>query len=79
MPPLLDRRLISEVRTIEEVKARTVARQLAKEEGLFVGISSGLNIAGAIQLAVELGTGHTVATVACDSGLKYLAGDLFDF
>jgi cysteine synthase A len=54
-----------------------MARRLAKEEGLFAGISSGLNVVGAIQLAGELGAGRRVATVAVDTGLKYLAGDLY--
>jgi cysteine synthase A len=54
-----------------------MARRLAREEGLFAGTSSGLNIAAAVQLARELGPGRRVATVAVDSGLKYLAGDLF--
>ena len=55
-----------------------MARRLAREEGLLVGTSSGLNVAAAVQLARELGLGRTVATVAVDSGLKYLAGDLFE-
>lgn len=38
--------------------------------------STGLNVVGALQLARELGPGHAVVTVACDSGIKYLAGDL---
>lgn len=42
-----------------------------------VGTSSGLNIAAAVTLAGELGPGKVVATVAVDTGLKYLAGDLF--
>ena len=54
-----------------------MARRLAREEGVFVGTSSGLNIAAAVKLAGELGPGNVVATVAVDSGLKYLAGDLF--
>ena len=66
-----------EVRTIEEAAAREMARRLAKEEGIFAGTSSGLNVAAALQLAQELGPGHTVATVAVDSGFKYLAGDLY--
>lgn len=77
IPPLLNKKLYSSVRTIKEADARKLVRRLAKEEGIFVGTSSGLNILGAIQLAIELGEGHTVATVACDSGLKYLSGDLF--
>lgn len=78
VPPLLDKSLFSEVRTVEESEARKMAQRLAKEEGIFAGISSGLNVVGAVQLATELGEGHTVATVACDSGMKYLSGDLFD-
>ena len=54
-----------------------MAKQLAREEGLLVGTSSGLNIAAAVRLAQELGPGKAVATVAVDTGLKYLAGDLF--
>ena len=54
-----------------------MAKRLAREEGLFVGTSSGLNIAAAVRLAEELGAGKTVTTVAVDTGLKYLAGDLF--
>jgi cysteine synthase A len=55
-----------------------MARRLAREEGVLVGTSSGLNIAAAVQLARELGPGRVVGTVAVDSGLKYLAGDLFE-
>ena len=47
-----------------------MARQLAREEGLLVGTSSGLNIAAAVQLARELGPGKTVATVAVDTGFE---------
>lgn len=76
-PPLLDRDIFDESRAIHEAAAREMARRLAAEEGLLAGTSTGLNVVGAIQLAEELGSGHTVATVACDTGLKYLAGDLF--
>jgi cysteine synthase A len=55
-----------------------MARRLAQEEGIFVGVSTGLNIAGTLQVARELGPGHTVVTVAVDTGLKYLAGDLYE-
>jgi cysteine synthase len=41
------------------------------------GVSTGLNVVEALQLARELGPGHTVATAAVDTGLKYLAGDLY--
>jgi len=76
-PPHLQDGDYDEVRTVEEPAAREMARRLAKEEGIFAGTSSGLNVAAALQLAQELGRGHTVATVAVDTGLKYLAGDLY--
>jgi len=54
-----------------------MAWTLAQQEGLFAGTSTGLNVVAALQLASEIGAGHTVVTVAVDSGLKYLAGDLY--
>jgi cysteine synthase len=78
VPPLLDASVYDEARSIDEGEARRMARRLAREEGIFVGISSGLNVVGALQVASELGPGHTVVTVAVDTGLKYLAGDLFE-
>jgi len=77
IPPLLDEELYDEARVIDEQEARLMARLLAKEEGIFAGTSSGLNVVGALQLAEELGEGKTVVTVAVDTGLKYLAGDLY--
>ncbi|KAJ4190363.1 Cysteine synthase 1 [Fusarium falciforme] len=73
----IDRELYDEARTVHEEDARDMCRRLAKEEGLLVGTSSGLNIAAAIELAKELGPGKKVVTVACDTGLKYLTGSLF--
>jgi cysteine synthase A len=77
VPPHMSDRPYDEARSIDEADARAMANQVAREEGLLVGTSSGLNIAAAVQLARELGSGKTVATVAVDTGLKYLAGDLF--
>jgi cysteine synthase A len=78
IPPLLDPAHYDEIRAIEEADGRTMAQRLAAEEGLLAGTSSGLNVAGAIAIARELGPGHTVVTVAVDTGLKYLAGDLYN-
>jgi cysteine synthase A len=77
VPPHLTRADYDEARAIDEDEAREMVRRLAREEGVFAGTSSGLNVVAALQLAQELGPGHRVATVAVDSGLKYLAGDLF--
>lgn len=78
VPPLLDRQRFDEARGIDEQEARQMARQLAEQEGIFAGTSSGLNVVGALQLAKELGEGKTIVTVACDTGLKYLASDLYN-
>jgi cysteine synthase A len=77
VPPHMTNRPFDEARAVDEADARHMAKRLAREEGLLVGTSSGLNIAAAVQLARELGPGKIVATVAVDTGLKYLAGDLF--
>lgn len=77
VPPLLNSELYDEAGTVREEDARLMCRRLAKEEGLLVGTSTGLNVTAAIRLAKELGPGKTVVTVACDTGLKYMSGDLF--
>jgi cysteine synthase A len=77
VPPHLTRADYDEARAIDEEEARAMVRRLAREEGVFAGTSSGLNVVAALQLARELGAGRRVATVAVDTGLKYLAGDLF--
>jgi cysteine synthase len=51
--------------------------RLLQEEGLLLGGSSGVNVAGAMRLARELGPGHTIVTILCDSGLRY-RGRLFN-
>jgi cysteine synthase A len=45
--------------------------RLLREEGLLVGSTAGLNVAGAVRLARQLGPGHTIVTVLCDGGAKY--------
>jgi cysteine synthase A len=77
VPPHVQRTDYDEALALDEAEARKMARRMAAEEGIFAGTSSGLNVAAAVRLARELGPGHRVATVAVDSGLKYLAGDLF--
>ena len=69
--------LVDEVVAVSDADAYATARRLATIEGLFAGISSGANVFCALHVAKDLGPGHRVVTVAVDSGLKYLAGDLF--
>jgi cysteine synthase len=76
-PPHLYDGSYDEARAIDENEARAMARRAAREEGIFAGTSTGLNLVGALQLARELGPGKIVATVAVDTGLKYLAGSLY--
>ncbi|MCK0069754.1 cysteine synthase A [Kordiimonas laminariae] len=56
---------------IPDDEALPIAFDLLKKEGLCVGSSSGINVAGAIKLAREMGPGHTIVTLLCDSGLRY--------
>lgn len=77
LPPHLQPDRYDEVRAVPERSGREMARRLASEEGLLAGTSSGLNVAGAVEIAKQLGPGKTVVTVAVDTGLKYMAGDLF--
>jgi len=56
---------------VPDQDALTILYQLLREEGLFLGLSSGINIAGAVRLALERGPGQTIATILCDSGAKY--------
>lgn len=76
-PPFLDRDRCTDIRAIDQDDAVVTARRLAAEEGLLCGISTGLNVTAALEIAVQLGPGHTVVTLGCDSGTKYLEGDLF--
>lgn len=76
-PPLLDDRLYDDVLAVPEEEGRSCARRLARDEGILAGASSGLNVAAAIRVASGLSPDEAVVTVAIDSGLKYLNGDLF--
>jgi cysteine synthase A len=56
---------------IPDAEAVAVVFQLLQEEGLCLGSSSGVNVAGAIRLAKDLGPGHTIITLLCDYGTRY--------
>ena len=58
---------------IEDAETVRYVYRLLREEGLFVSSTSGINVAAAVRVARELGPGHTVVTVLCDDGSKYLS------
>lgn len=68
--------LIDEIAAVSNEDAFAMARRLWKEEGIYCGPTAGSNVFTALRVARELGRGKRVVTVICDSGLKYLAGDL---
>lgn len=77
VPRNLDRSILDRVIPVWEEDAFPLARRLAREEGVFVGMSSGAIVWAALQLARELGPGHRIATIAPDSGARYLTTSLF--
>ena len=77
VPSIMRIDLADEIVAVPSEDAATTARALAEQEGLFAGTSSGANVLAALQIARRLGAGGRVVTVLIDSGLKYLAGDLF--
>ena len=56
---------------VTDVECVTTVYRLLREEGLFLGSTSGVNVAAALQIARRLGPGHTIVTILCDSGAKY--------
>ena len=77
IPDNLDRSVLDRVIPVWEEDAFPVARRLAKEEGLFVGMSSGAIAFAALQVATALGPGKRVAMIAPDTGARYLSTVLF--
>jgi len=77
VPPLFSREVVTDVRALPEQEARIMAGRLAREEGIFAGTSTGLNVVAALKLAQEVGRGGTVISTACDTGFKYLNGTLY--
>ena len=76
-PPFLERSQVSEVRTVDQDRAFEMCRRLARDEGVFGGGSTGLNVCGALEIALELGPGKRVVTFGCDNGAKYIGGPIY--
>ena len=62
---------IDNAQHITDVECVRTVYQLLRDEGLFLGSTSGVNVAAAVQIAKQLGPGHTIVTVLCDTGAKY--------
>jgi len=78
VPPNFDRSVVDRIVPAWEEDAFPLARRLAREEGLFVGMSSGAITWASLQLARELGPGKRIAMIAPDSGARYLSTTLFE-
>ena len=77
VPELVRIDMIDEVIAIKSQDAKNFMRNLAREEGLFVGISSGANVLAALQVGEEIGPGKNIVTILPDSGERYLSMDIF--
>ena len=77
LPKIFDRSKVDTVLEVSEKEARAMTKRLAKEEGVFAGMSSGGSIATAVKIANSLESGIVVAII-CDRGDRYLSSDLFD-
>lgn len=75
---MIDHSLVTDYVSIDDQTAMHMARQLAAREGLFVGTSSGANVAAAMQLLADRERGARIVVVLTDTGLKYLSTPLFE-
>jgi cysteine synthase B len=77
LPKIFDASKVDTIIEVSEKEAREMTKRLAKEEGVFAGMSSGGSVAVALKLASQLESGVIVAII-CDRGDRYLSSDLFD-
>ena len=77
LPTIFDRSKVDQVVEVSEAEAKIMTQRLAKEEGVFAGMSSGGSVAAALKIAENINAGIIVAII-CDIGDRYLSSDLFD-
>ncbi|ANE51959.1 PLP-dependent cysteine synthase family protein [Flavisolibacter tropicus] len=77
IPSICRMDLADEIMPVSDEDAYETARRLAREEGIFGGATSGANVWAAMQRAKVIGRGKKIVTIVCDSGLKYLNGELY--
>ena len=78
IPDILNQNIYSDICIVKDEEAIRISKELASEEGLMCGISSGTNVAAAIRLAKKLGEGKTVVTVLPDTAERYFSTPLFE-
>lgn len=78
IPEILNRQIYNDIYIVTDEEALQTAKDLAKKEGILCGISSGTNVAAALQLAKKLGPGKTVVTVLPDTAERYFSTPLFE-
>ena len=78
VPDVLNTDIYSRIITVSNEDAMQTARELARDEGIFVGISAGANVFAARQVAAQLSQGQNVVTILCDTGERYLSTNIFD-
>ena len=78
IPSILRQDLIDDVISVKDEDAYQTINDLAQKEGILGGATSGANIWAALQRAQIIGQGKKIVTVVCDSGIKYLRGDLYE-
>ncbi len=78
IPPILDTNIIDEIIKVKDEEAFDTVRNLAKNEGILCGISTGAAVYGALEAAKVLGREKTVVAIAPDTGERYLSAELFE-
>ena len=78
IPDILNQNIYQDIYIVKDEEAIRTAQELASKEGIMCGISSGTNVAAAIQLAKKLGEGKTVVTVLPDTAERYFSTPLFE-
>ena len=76
LPKIFDRRRVDRVESVAQGEAEEMTRRLAREEGIFAGISSGGSLVVALRLACELER-STIVSIVCDRGDRYLSTGVF--